>query len=176
MEAFIVRRFRWPDRRAAGGGRHHIRHRRQGSVIDDDLLCGILRLGRRFRDDRGHGIANMAHGIGRQHPPGRLHQRPATAALTRRHATQQPRHVEIGRRQHRQHPRHGPRRGRVDAPDARRGVRGAQDVQPGGIGRGEVIHEPPGAAQEAAILHPPQRRADAVDGDAHAGILTGRSV
>ena len=138
--------------------------RRQAVIRDIDQLGGVARLFEGLGDDIGDRVADIAHDPARQDRPGR---REHLAAVP-------PRHLDLGRdlgdpvgveildREDAENARRPFRRRGVDRPDAGMGVRRTQHMAIGLAGQVDVVGEAAGAGQEALVLAPLDRLADAI--------------
>ncbi len=153
--AVPLRPHRRSSRRERGGGADHMGQR---LPVDGDRLGGVLGVRNRIRNHEGNGIAHMTHLITRQHRIGRDRDGGfGDKALARQVAER----GGIGAGQHQGDPGHRAGLRHVGDRKARMRVRRAQHdrfAQPGRRVIGDIAA---GAAQEAIILQPCDRLADA---------------
>ena len=142
--------------RVGGGG--------QRLVVDRDALGRVGGLRQGLGNDRHHRLADVAHRVAREREARRLgHGRTIAGANRperphRRHAVR--RHVGAG--EHGHDPGRALRRRRIDGADARMRVRRTHENTVQGARQIDIRHEAAAAEQKPAVLHPPQRRADAL--------------
>ena len=131
----------------------------QDVVIDVDRLGGVARLLDAGGDDKGHGIADMAHGAVGQYRM-RRHGAIGSIAIGHRHRAGQAAdavRVQIGAGVDRLHAGHRLGRGRIDPADGCRCMRTAQHHAEQHAGQHDVIGVAPRPFQQTRIL-------DAADG------------
>jgi hypothetical protein len=140
-----------------------IDHGGQRFVIDGDPLGRVARRRQALGHHEGHRVADEADPVVRQRRPWRRHHRAAVAARIRHLAgqTAEPLGSQLRPGQHREHAGGGARRGRVDGPDARMGMRRAQHVAVGLPVEVDVVGIAAGAGDEAAVFLAPHRPAHA---------------
>ena len=131
----------------------------QDVVIDVDRLGGVARLLDAGGDDKGHGIADMAHGAVGQYRM-RRHGAIGSIAIGHRHRAGQAAdavRVQVGAGVDRLHAGHRLGRGRIDPADGCGGMRTAQHDAEQHAGQHDVIGVAPRPFQQTRIL-------DAADG------------
>ena len=134
-------------------------HRRQRLVVYDDAFGGILRLGDRLGDHEGHGSADVAHAIDRQHGMRRHRHRRAVGVLqhdVRRRAGRREMRNDFRDRRRGRLRRSGPRARRawcaprrIDRADQGMRMRRAQRRAIGLAGKIKVVAVTATAGQEA---------------------------
>jgi hypothetical protein len=139
-----------------------IDHRRQDVVIDLHELCGVARLAERIGDHHRDMVADVAHGVDREHGVRRRLVRLAVLALDHPAADQAAdlvaRRVLAG--EHGDHAGCGLGRGGVDLPDLGVGVRRAHEHGIGLAGAVDVVDIHALAGDETEILAPADRCSD----------------
>ena len=123
-------------------------------VFDGNRFQRVLRLLRRFGDDRHDGFADEAHhAVGQRRAQRRGAGRAVRALEDRRHRHRL--HAgghEVGAGQDQEHARHRRRGGRVDGDDPGMRLGRTQEADMCLVRQGEVVGEPPGAGQQSDIL------------------------
>ena len=144
----------------APGG--HVGHRGQAFVLHHHRLGAILRGGARFTDHHRHRVAHEAHAVGGEDAVIAARHRRSVAPGAGDHGLDHAEPVRLGIRagEHGDHAGQGGGGAGVDAEDVGMGVRGAQHDHVGGMGQGGVVGVAAEAAQQAQILHAPDRGAD----------------
>ena len=163
-----------PDRRRTGLHRLlHQGHRRQHLVLDRDQLGRVLRLLQALGHHEGNAIADRAHLVGReQRSPGAIPFRAADVLRHRIHQRADP----LGRRvlagEDAEHARRGGRLRGVDAHDARMCMRRHHHDAVALPRQSDVVDITAEAGDEALVLDPADRLADAefVNGCVHCGV------
>jgi len=117
VQCDVVRRFIIKKRGLGACGLLRSHHRGQGIDLDLDCLGGVFCLQQCLGDNKGDGIADETHFVGRQRRPRRLLHGRAVAVLERHDAFERAVTGEIGAGIDPEHARHIARRRRVDAFD-----------------------------------------------------------
>ena len=130
--------------------------RRQRLVIDGDRLSRFNRLLSGLGDHRGHGIADMAHPVSREHRTTCQIHRRTVVEWNRKYARNRtkPPLGPIGRGEDPKHPWHGSGVLAGDARYQRMGVRASHKCRPGRIGYFQVGGELTVATQKWVVLIP----------------------
>ena len=139
-----------------------IDHRGQRLVVDDDRVERVARLGVRLRDDHGNRVTRIAGLVDRDREVlGRLHV--GRDGPRARHRAR-PQVAQIGPGVHRHDTRHARSGRRVDAGDARVGVRAAREGDRQGARDGEVVGVLRLAREQRRVFLAEQPRADETGG------------
>ena len=134
-----------------------IGHRRQRVVVDLDRRERVLRGVAVGRDDDGDGLAGETRlGSG----DGLLQKAVEARESGEPERDLRQRAVEVGAAERIDRPGRGTRRAKVNRADARMGEGASEDRHMRGAGRGEIVDETAGSAQEPPVLAPPQRAPD----------------
>ena len=141
-----------------------IRDCRERPIGDGNGLRRCLGLGGAFRHDEGDRVAHHAHPPGREHRAGRQGGGATVGTLGCHHAGDRPDAGmgQVGGGEDGAHPRQRCRSACVDRAELGMGVGRAHDAAPCLTGEHDIVDIAPAAGEEALVLRPPLRRADAL--------------
>ncbi len=147
-------------------GRHVVDDRLERLVVDVDHLGGVLREVEALGDDERDRVTDEAHLVVRQWRTWGLR----SVATDRRVPLLLDVRVQVGGGEHRAHAGHGPRRGRIDAPDAGAGERTAHERRVQHPGQRDVVDVGAVAGEEPGVFDPGDTRPGVAGGCGHASL------